>query len=120
MTTWDEWAEMETLSEQSATIFSASNEDEEPWRLSRLKEVYETAQQVCMVVYRRPFPHDAVLRMFDCKGALTVQFADDDWEMQLASIFELAWSGVFECEFKSTSEPDGMDTLSGLNPVGRA
>lgn len=107
MTSCEEWGMQATLSEQAKCVFTANRSDEEPWRLSRLKEVYEVAQQISMLVWKRPFPKDAVSRMHDHKGELTVQFADDEWEEELASFFDLAWRSVFECDLRTCSVGDG-------------
>jgi hypothetical protein len=106
------------MSEQARTIFTATRSDEEPWRLSRLQEVYETAQQICMVAYKQPFPADAVVRMHDHKGELTVQFAYDEWELWLAMMFQLAWEGLYENDFTTCTLDDGP--LAFVEPEGRA
>lgn len=105
-----DWSSEQTLSEKAGTFFSASRYEEEMWRVSRLKEAYEVAQQICMLVHHRPFPFDVIVAMHDHKGHLDIMFADDDWEADLLPIVKLAWVSHFE----SSDDIDSI-TLDRVN-----
>lgn len=84
-------------------VLTANRQQDEPWRIERLKRVVRTFRQLVQIVHHKQLPGGVIVQLHDHKGDLTATVSSEEWVPLVQRMMDLAWEAEGEAQCETVS-----------------